>query len=335
MTSLGLAVESGSASRSTVGADGCRPGYPSPSHTFDRRRGVAGWPWVSSTRRGSQVVDREVVLQRRHAPPRPGSMTMASAAGPRRHQVAVRLERARGEPGDQHADQCRIAARGGHRGSLRLCSGLAGRLGCDATDQRARGTQRCRPTNNGVRQPSANSSGSSNAVQQQARKRRLLDDHRRRGRGGGRDRRRWLPGRHEPQGLRDDRRGRHDCQPTSRPTAGLPSTPTPGRRRRRPPTASCRRSPRRPTWAPTASTRSPRRRPSKVNPPRTGKVPTDPHRSASACRPARARSGCSWTTRKAPCTVNSFVSLAQQGYFNDTPCHRLTTAPTAVGAAVR
>jgi peptidyl-prolyl cis-trans isomerase B (cyclophilin B) len=27
----------------------------------------------------------------------------------------------------------------------------------------------------------------------------------------------------------------------------------------------------------------------------------------------------------APCTVNSFVSLAQQGYFNDTTCHRLTT----------
>ncbi|MGQ0575237.1 MAG: peptidylprolyl isomerase [Pseudonocardia sp.] len=29
----------------------------------------------------------------------------------------------------------------------------------------------------------------------------------------------------------------------------------------------------------------------------------------------------------APCTVNSFVSLAQQGYFDDTPCHRLTTSP--------
>jgi peptidyl-prolyl cis-trans isomerase B (cyclophilin B) len=27
----------------------------------------------------------------------------------------------------------------------------------------------------------------------------------------------------------------------------------------------------------------------------------------------------------APCTVNSFVSLAQQGFFNDTTCHRLTT----------
>lgn len=25
----------------------------------------------------------------------------------------------------------------------------------------------------------------------------------------------------------------------------------------------------------------------------------------------------------APCTVNSFVSLAEQGYFEDTPCHRL------------
>jgi cyclophilin family peptidyl-prolyl cis-trans isomerase len=28
---------------------------------------------------------------------------------------------------------------------------------------------------------------------------------------------------------------------------------------------------------------------------------------------------------KAPCTVGSFVSLASQKYFNNTPCHRLTT----------
>jgi peptidyl-prolyl cis-trans isomerase B (cyclophilin B) len=28
---------------------------------------------------------------------------------------------------------------------------------------------------------------------------------------------------------------------------------------------------------------------------------------------------------KAPCTVNSFVSLAKQGYFDNTTCHRLTT----------
>lgn len=29
----------------------------------------------------------------------------------------------------------------------------------------------------------------------------------------------------------------------------------------------------------------------------------------------------------APCTVNSFVSLVQQGYFDGTSCHRLTTSP--------
>lgn len=29
----------------------------------------------------------------------------------------------------------------------------------------------------------------------------------------------------------------------------------------------------------------------------------------------------------APCTVNSFVSLAEQGYFDNTPCHRLVTSP--------
>jgi peptidyl-prolyl cis-trans isomerase B (cyclophilin B) len=28
----------------------------------------------------------------------------------------------------------------------------------------------------------------------------------------------------------------------------------------------------------------------------------------------------------APCAVNSFMSLAEQAYFNDTPCHRLTTS---------
>jgi peptidyl-prolyl cis-trans isomerase B (cyclophilin B) len=42
----------------------------------------------------------------------------------------------------------------------------------------------------------------------------------------------------------------------------------------------------------------------------------------------------------APCTVNSFLSLADQGYFDDSPCHRLTTSgiyvlqcgdPTGIG----
>ncbi|MGW0043389.1 peptidylprolyl isomerase [Rhodococcus sp. NPDC003348] len=35
--------------------------------------------------------------------------------------------------------------------------------------------------------------------------------------------------------------------------------------------------------------------------------------------------GLSLDRAKAPCTVNSMVALAQQGYFNDTPCHRLST----------
>lgn len=35
-------------------------------------------------------------------------------------------------------------------------------------------------------------------------------------------------------------------------------------------------------------------------------------------------------TAQAPCTVNSFVSLATQGYFNNTPCHRLTTADAGI-----
>jgi peptidyl-prolyl cis-trans isomerase B (cyclophilin B) len=32
----------------------------------------------------------------------------------------------------------------------------------------------------------------------------------------------------------------------------------------------------------------------------------------------------------APCTVESFVSLAKQGYFDDTTCHRLTLAQTGI-----
>jgi peptidyl-prolyl cis-trans isomerase B (cyclophilin B) len=32
----------------------------------------------------------------------------------------------------------------------------------------------------------------------------------------------------------------------------------------------------------------------------------------------------------APCTVNSFLSLAKQGYFDKTTCHRLTVAPSTI-----
>lgn len=63
----------------------------------------------------------------------------------------------------------------------------------------------------------------------------------------------------------------------------------------------------------------------KANPPRTGKVPTDPAQVSVSMATNQGNVGLQLDNAKAPCTVNSFASLAQQGYFNDTTCHRLTT----------
>ncbi len=63
-----------------------------------------------------------------------------------------------------------------------------------------------------------------------------------------------------------------------------------------------------------------------VNPPRTGKVPTDPAEISASMSTDQGNIGLLLDNGKAPCTVNSFASLAQQGYFDNTPCHRLTTA---------
>ena len=63
-----------------------------------------------------------------------------------------------------------------------------------------------------------------------------------------------------------------------------------------------------------------------VNPPRTGKVPTDPAEVSASMSTDQGNIGLLLDNGKAPCTVNSFASLAQQGYFDNTPCHRLTTA---------
>jgi peptidyl-prolyl cis-trans isomerase B (cyclophilin B) len=62
-------------------------------------------------------------------------------------------------------------------------------------------------------------------------------------------------------------------------------------------------------------------------PPRTGKVPTDPAQVSASMSTNQGNLGLQLDNAKSPCTVNSFASLAQQGYFNDTPCHRLTTSP--------
>ncbi len=63
-----------------------------------------------------------------------------------------------------------------------------------------------------------------------------------------------------------------------------------------------------------------------VKPPRTGQVPTDPAQVSVSMTTNEGNIGLMLDNAKAPCTVNSFASLAQQGYFNDTVCHRLTTS---------
>jgi peptidyl-prolyl cis-trans isomerase B (cyclophilin B) len=60
-------------------------------------------------------------------------------------------------------------------------------------------------------------------------------------------------------------------------------------------------------------------------PPRTGKVPTDPAEVSASMVTNQGNIGLQLDNGKAPCTVNSFASLANQGYFNDTPCHRIST----------
>ena len=65
-----------------------------------------------------------------------------------------------------------------------------------------------------------------------------------------------------------------------------------------------------------------------VEPPRTGRVPTTPETVEATVVTNDGAIGLSLDNGKAPCTVNSFVSLAQQGFFDKTPCHRLTTSTT-------
>ncbi len=60
--------------------------------------------------------------------------------------------------------------------------------------------------------------------------------------------------------------------------------------------------------------------------PRAGKVPTAPGQISASMTTTQGNIGLQLDNAKSPCTVNSFASLAQQGYFNDTPCHRLTTS---------
>jgi serine/threonine protein kinase/cyclophilin family peptidyl-prolyl cis-trans isomerase len=64
-----------------------------------------------------------------------------------------------------------------------------------------------------------------------------------------------------------------------------------------------------------------------VTPPSTGTVPTDPATVSASMTTDQGNIGLLLNNAEAPCTVNNFASLAQKGYFDDTVCHRLTTAP--------
>jgi peptidyl-prolyl cis-trans isomerase B (cyclophilin B) len=64
----------------------------------------------------------------------------------------------------------------------------------------------------------------------------------------------------------------------------------------------------------------------KVNPPRTGTIPMDEAEISVSMATDQGNIGLILNNAQAPCTSNSFASLAGQGYFNDTPCHRLTTS---------
>jgi peptidyl-prolyl cis-trans isomerase B (cyclophilin B) len=63
-----------------------------------------------------------------------------------------------------------------------------------------------------------------------------------------------------------------------------------------------------------------------VTPPRSGRVPTDPAQVTASMTTSQGPIGLMLDNAKAPCTVNSFASLAQKGFYNDTHCHRLTSS---------
>ena len=69
---------------------------------------------------------------------------------------------------------------------------------------------------------------------------------------------------------------------------------------------------------------------------RTGNVGKPPTTSAVSgpvsvtLRTSVGDLGATLDADAAPCTVNSFVSLARQGFFDKSPCHRLTTAASGI-----
>jgi len=66
-----------------------------------------------------------------------------------------------------------------------------------------------------------------------------------------------------------------------------------------------------------------------VEPPRQGKVPTDPAQVSVSMVTNQGHVGLLLANNESPCTVNSFASLAQKKFFDGTKCHRLTTGDSS------
>jgi peptidyl-prolyl cis-trans isomerase B (cyclophilin B) len=64
-----------------------------------------------------------------------------------------------------------------------------------------------------------------------------------------------------------------------------------------------------------------------VKPPAVGSTPTTPESIPASIVTSSGDIGLELDNAKAPCTVKNFTSLAEQGFFNDTRCHRLTVGP--------
>ena len=97
-------------------------------------------------------------------------------------------------------------------------------------------------------------------------------------------------------------------------TSGLPTAPLPQRPTALPASVDC------------SYPASPEPASKPVEPPAGGQV------SAEGTTPATLQTSAgpvdlTLDRALAPCTVNSFVHLVQQGFYNETSCHRLTTSP--------
>lgn len=96
-------------------------------------------------------------------------------------------------------------------------------------------------------------------------------------------------------------------------TSGLPVSPLPTRPTALPASVDC-------TYPASGPAAKPATPPPNGQVSAQGRVPANLQTSAGAV-------GLTLDKALAPCAVNSFTNLIKQGYFDDTPCHRLATDP--------